>query len=127
MDERHAPSQDRSTEPAGVQPVDLARIAGAGGVVWSVSPEGFHANLVVLEPVGSIAAHRNDALDVLLVVVGGAGRATVDDAVVELTPACALLVPRGSVRSITASAIGLRYLTVHGQRGPLTIGGKSDV
>ena len=107
-----------------VPPVDLSRIDGAGGVLWSVSPGGFHMNLVVLEPGGSIGAHRNDALDVLVVVLAGAGTATVDDDTVELGPTHALLVPRGASRSIAAGPSGLRYLTVHSQRGPLAIGGR---
>jgi quercetin dioxygenase-like cupin family protein len=106
---------------------DLAQVTGTGGVVWSVSPEGFHTNLVVLEPGGSIPAHRNDGLDVLIVVLDGAGVATVDGDAVELAPLSALLVPRGAVRGVKAGAAGLRYLTVHAQRGPLTIGAKDDV
>ena len=62
-----------------VDPVDLSRVDGAGGVVWSVSPEGFHTNLVVLEPGGSIASHRNDSLDVLMVVLADHGVLQVSD------------------------------------------------
>lgn len=91
---------------------------GVGGVVWSVSPDGFHTNLVVLEPGRSIAAHRNDTPDVLLVVLAGGGTAEVDDETVAL--ATAVHVPRGSVRAITAGSAGVRYLTVHAQRGSLT-------
>lgn len=108
-------------EPLALTPVDLARVEGSGGVVWSVSPTGFHTNLVVLEAHGSIASHRNDALDVLVVVLDGAGTAAVDGETVVLSPATAVLVPCGAVRSITAGPTGLRYLTVHAQRGPLTI------
>jgi quercetin dioxygenase-like cupin family protein len=102
--------------------VDLAQVEGTGGVVWSVSPGGFHTNLVVLEPDAAIAAHRNDALDVLVVVLGGEGNAAVDDETFELAPTAALLVRRGTSRSITAGPSGLRYLTVHARRGPLVIG-----
>ena len=103
--------------------VDLSLMEGTGGVVWSVSPPGFHTNLVVLEPGGMIQAHRNDALDVLVVVLAGSGTAMVDEEIVELRPSIALLVPRGATRSVQAEADadGLRYLTVHAQRAPLTI------
>ena len=104
--------------------IDLTQVAGAGGVVWSVSPDGLHANLVVLECGGSIPAHRNDGLDVLLVVLAGAGVATVYGEAIELRAGAALLVPRGTERSVTAGDPGLRYLAVHAQRGPLTIGEK---
>src|SRR3954452_2738844 len=105
-----------------MQSTDLSQVEGDGGVVWSVSPGGFHTNLVVLVPGGSIASHRNDALDVLVVVLAGAGTLAVDDATIDLTPATAVLVPRGTVRGVTAGTEALRYLTIHGERGPLTIG-----
>ncbi len=105
-----------------VQPIDLLCIDGAGGVVWSVSPEGFHVNLVVLDAGGSIAAHRNDSLDVLIVVLAGSGVTRVDDDAGELAPGAAVLLPRGAVRSVTAGGSGLRYLSIHAQRGALTIG-----
>jgi quercetin dioxygenase-like cupin family protein len=110
------------SEGPGIAVVDLARIGGAGGVVWSVSPGGFHTNLVVLAAGGAIPAHRNDALDVLVVVLDGTGTATVDDATVDLHPATAVLVRRGSTRAIAAGNGGLRYLAVHAERPPLGIG-----
>src|SRR6266508_5104720 len=102
--------------------VDLAAVTGSGGVVWSVSPQGFHANLVVLAPNGAIGAHRNDSVDVLVVVLAGEGLATAGQRNVALEPMSALLIPRGAMRSIVAGPSGLRYLTVHEQRGALTIG-----
>lgn len=117
------PTDRARDEPAGaaVAAVDLARVDGAGGVVWSVSPGGFHTNLVVLDAGGAIAPHRNDAVDVLVVVLAGTGTAAVDGRQVDLAPATALLLPRRSVRAITAGSGGLRYLTVHGERAPLMI------
>ena len=78
---------DDVTEPA--RPVDLTGVGGTGGVMWSVSLDGLHANLVVLGPGEAIAPHRNDAVDVLVVVLSGAGKATIDAHVVELTPTAA--------------------------------------
>lgn len=115
----HARSGDDEADPAAV--VDLAAVAGSGGVVWSVSPQGFHANLVVLGPHEAILSHRNDSVDVLIVVVAGDGSAFVDGRSVALVPSSALLVRRGAERSIRAGVAGLRYLTIHEQRGPLTI------
>jgi quercetin dioxygenase-like cupin family protein len=90
-------------------------------VVWSAAPAGVHVNLVVLDGGESIAPHRNDAVDVLVVVLDGSGTAAIDSAVVELAPTTALLIPEGTLRSIEAGAEGLRYLTIHAHRGPLTI------
>ena len=89
--------------------------------MWSVSPDGFHANLVVLEAQGRIGAHRNDAVDVLVVVLGGDGILTVDGGAVVLGLGAAMLVPLGAERSIEAGGGGLRYLSVHAQRAPLTV------
>lgn len=104
-----------------LEPVDLSAVAGAGGVVWSAAPQGVHVNLVVLEPGEVIAAHRNDALDVLVVVLAGVGCAVVDGDEIPITPVNAVLVPRGSERSFVAGDEGLRYLTVHAERGRLQI------
>jgi quercetin dioxygenase-like cupin family protein len=101
--------------------VELATVSGDGGVVWSCSPGGFHANLVVLTGDQAIAPHENAALDVLILVVDGTAEITVDDAVHRLEAGSALLVPRGSTRSIAAVGGGTRYLTVHGERPPLGI------
>lgn len=109
-----------------VQRTDLSEVEGAGGVVWSVSPDGFHTNLVVLDAGGSIPAHRNDHLDVLIVTLAGTGVARIDDEQIDLHPSTALLVPKGAVRSVTAGDHELRYLTIHAQRGPMTIGSRAD-
>jgi quercetin dioxygenase-like cupin family protein len=103
-----------------LSPVDLSQVPGAGGVVWSASPEGLHTNLVVLDAGGTIPAHRNDAIDVLVVVLAGTGTLTVDETPVGLAPSAALLVPRGTKRAIRAGADGLRYLTIHAARPPLS-------
>lgn len=106
--------------------VDLLAPADGNGVVWSTSPEGFHANLVSLEPGGAIDAHRNDEVDVLVVVLAGAGHVDVDGAPTPLRAGTAVVIPRGTTRRIDADADvpdGLRYMTVHARRGPLMIGG----
>lgn len=99
----------------------LSSVAGHGGVVWSASPSGCHANLVVLEPGGSIGTHRNDELDVLVVVLDGHGTITIDGAAVPASATTAVVVPAGAVRSVTAGPGGLRYLTIHAERRPLAI------
>lgn len=101
--------------------VDLAAVPGSGGVVWSISPQGFHTNLVVLDPHKAIDLHRNDSVDVLVVVLAGDGTATVGGRKIALVSMSALLIERGTARSISAGPSGLRYLTVHDERGPLTI------
>lgn len=102
--------------------VDLLSVAGSGGVCWSVSPGGLNANLVVLAGGESIATHRNDELDVLVVVLAGEARIVIDGEAIVVTSPQAVVIPRATTRSITAGDDGARYLTVHAQRSPLSIG-----
>lgn len=105
---------------------DLAAATGSGGVVWSMSPQGFHVNLVVLEAHDAIGVHRNDSVDVLVVALDGDGTATVGDEQFPLGSMAALIIERGATRSISAGSSGLRYLSVHARRGPLTIGARRE-
>jgi mannose-6-phosphate isomerase-like protein (cupin superfamily) len=102
--------------------VHLPGVPGTGGVVWSAPAEGFHTNLVVLSPDGGIDPHRNDAVDVLLVVLDGGGAVLVDRTPVDVGPGDAVVVPRGAERAVRAGEAGVRYLSIHGQREPLGIG-----
>lgn len=112
---------ERATVPARPAKVHLPDVNGDSGVVWSVSPEGFHTNLVVLVAGGTVGAHRNDDVDVLVVVLDGAGVAVIDDDPIDVAAGDALLVPRGALRSLSAASTGMRYLTVHAARRPLGI------
>jgi quercetin dioxygenase-like cupin family protein len=107
-------------------PVDLRSIVASGdGVAWSAAPDGVNVNLVVLGPGGGIGAHRNDAIDVLLVGVDGSGTLVVDGTDHPLHGGSAALVPKGALRAVTAGDSGVRYLTVHQARGPLGIRGRA--
>ena len=75
-----------------------------------------------LEPGHSIDRHRNDEVDVLIVVVDGDGTLVVDGESRRLTPGLLAHVPRGTSRTITAGPVGLAHLTVHVRRRPLSIG-----
>lgn len=101
--------------------VDLAAAAGSGGVVWTVSPDGFHANLVVLADGECIETHRNDELDVLMIVLAGEAAVDVDGEVRRVAATDALVIPRGACRGVRATDGEVRYLTVHPTRGGLSI------
>lgn len=113
---------DAAPTPPPFMPTDLDAAAGAGGVVWSASPEGAHVNLVVLGPGEAIPRHVNDSLDVLLVVLAGTLAVTVDQAEASLGAHQAALLPRGASRAVRAGDDGARYLTIHAARPPLGIG-----
>ena len=62
-----------------VPPVDLATLAAGGnrpGSLWRLDGEDLQANLVWLGPGDRIEPHRNDEVDVLLLVVSGRGELT---------------------------------------------------
>ena len=102
--------------------VDLGAVAAGGdGVAWSASPEGLHVNLVVLGSGANVGAHRNDDVDVLVVMVEGDATITVDGTAHTVRAGCAGVVPKGAVRAVTAGPAGVRYLSIHRARGPLGI------
>lgn len=96
---------------------------GRSGVVWSL-PHGvdLDANLVHLDPAGTIGSHVNDEVDVLISVVAGRGELVVDDETVELRGDVLAMIPKGSSRQVRAGADGITYLSIHSRRGPLAIG-----
>ncbi|HEX6425565.1 MAG TPA: cupin domain-containing protein [Acidimicrobiales bacterium] len=103
--------------------VDLLAAGASGdGVAWSAAPEGLNANLVVLAPGSGIGEHRNDEVDVLVVVLAGAATVTVDGDPHDMAAGAAGVVPRGTARSIRAGAEGARYLSIHRARGALRVG-----
>ncbi|EFG64821.1 hypothetical protein [Streptomyces sp. SPB074] len=93
----------------------------ARGALWRLAEPArqLDANLVRLGPGEEVAAHREDALDVLLLVVAGSGHA----GPVDLGPGSALWLPRGATRALRAGAHGLAYVTAHRRRAGLAIGG----
>ncbi len=102
--------------------LDAVDTGGADGVLWTLPGDAdLNANLVRLSPGASIPDHRNDEVDVVVVVLDGHGELTVDRVATPLAPHDLALIPSGATRAIRAGAGGLRYLTVHRARGPLAI------
>lgn len=104
--------------------VDLGRIGGTGesGVVWNLQHGGdLDANLVHLAPHALIDEHAEHELDVLVVVLAGAGVLTVDGEDRDLRRDVLALLPRGARRRVGAGPLGLVYLSVHRRRDPLRI------
>ena len=101
-------------------PVDLK--AGTGsGPVWGIAAEDLNATLLAWPGGHVVDEHVNEELDVLLVVLEGSAAVAVDGREHALRAAHALLVPKGTTRSIRAGRSGVRYLSVHRRRGPLQI------
>lgn len=104
--------------------VNLADIdvGGADGAVWSLPHDGdLDANLVKLAPGGEIASHRNDEVDVVLVVVSGSGNLVIDGEAHQLRPHRLARIGKGAERSLRAGPGGLLYLSLHRARSGLRI------
>ena len=117
------------TEPdggGGAVAVDVAALdrRGPSGVVWSLPHGGdLDANAVVIAPGGSVGAHVNHEVDVMLVVVAGRGSVEVDGRDLPLAPGRLVHVPKGATRAVRAAADDdLVYVSVHRSRGRLALG-----
>ena len=105
--------------PDVIPPVDLASLAGGGnhpGALWRLDGEDLQANLVRLDQGDGIEPHRNDEVDVLVVVVLGRGELTLDGQVHQLAPMVIACLPKGTVRAIQAVDGPLAYLSIHRRR-----------
>jgi quercetin dioxygenase-like cupin family protein len=105
--------------PDAVPPVDLAGFAAGGshpGAQWRLDGEDLQANLIRLDRGDRIEPHRNDEVDVLVVVVGGRGELTLDGQVHQLAPMVLAHLPKGAVRAMEAVDGPLAYLSVHRRR-----------
>jgi quercetin dioxygenase-like cupin family protein len=120
-------SNRMSTEAARIADsivVDLGSIEtrGRSGAVWSLPHGGdLDANLVFLQPHEVIGAHVNNEVDVLISVIAGQGRLSIDGAEHELRGDVLSLVPKGTNRVIEAGARGITYLSIHRRREPLGV------
>ena len=100
--------------------VDLLASSGSGPV-WGIASADLNATLLVWPPGHVIAEHRNDERDVLLVTVEGSMDAVVGGRTHHLSRASALLIDKGTRRTLLAGPNGVRYLSIHLRRGPLQI------
>lgn len=118
----HLDDPDDGSRSATVVDLGPIPISGPSGVVWSLPRGGdLDANLVTLQPDGSIPDHVNDDVDVIMVVRTGKGQLFVDGRVHHLAADVVALIPRGAHRSIAAEASGLSYLSIHRRRRSLAI------
>lgn len=91
------------------------------GPLWGLASSDLNATLLAWPPGHEVREHVNTELDVLLVVLQGGGSAVVDRREHALAAGRALLVEKGSTRTIRASDEGIRYLSVHRRRRPLQV------
>ncbi|MFL6184714.1 MAG: hypothetical protein ACJ75K_28150 [Actinomycetes bacterium] len=105
--------------PDAIPPVNLAGLAAGGnhpGALWRLDGEDLQANLVRLGRGDRIEPHRNDEVDVLVVVVLGRGELTLDGQVHQLAPMVVAHLPKGTVRAVEPVDGLLVYLSIHRHR-----------
>jgi len=95
----------------------------AAGAVWKLQmrQRDLDSNIVRLQPGASIGRHAGPGLDVLLLVLAGAGQIETELGLLDLHPGALTWLPRRSWREISAGPEGLAYLTVHQRRPALTL------
>ena len=82
-----------------VPPVDLASLVAGGnhtGALWRLDGKDMQANLIWLGRGDRIESHRNDEVDVLVVVIDGRGELTLDGQVHPLAPMILAHIPHRS-------------------------------
>jgi quercetin dioxygenase-like cupin family protein len=85
--------------------VDLLGSKGVGSL-WGTASTDLNATLLAWPPGHYVAEHINAELEVLVIVLDGSGAATVDQRDLTLTPGSALLIEKGSTRTIRAGRRG---------------------
>ena len=96
--------------------------ADGRAVLWGLASTDLNVNLVQWPAGEGVDAHVNAERDVLLVILAGGGTVTVDDEDIAVTAEQCVLVPSGTTRVVCEGEDGIRYMTVHRRRPPLTLG-----
>jgi quercetin dioxygenase-like cupin family protein len=106
--------QAEQTPGAGVE-------VGPGGPVQGEETDELNATLLAWPAGGGPREHVNNERDVVVAVLSGSARVTLDGEARLLEPGQWVVIEKGRARSITAGAQGVRYLSVHRRRAPLQI------
>lgn len=93
--------------------------AAHNGPLASITSAQLNVNLLRLAPGDAIAEHVNAEVDVLLVVVDGAGELVVDGAARPLRAGHVVVIPRGAARALRCAGAPLVYISCHQRRGGL--------
>lgn len=93
------------------------------GAAWKLQARerDLDSNIIALPPGQTIDTHTGPDLDVLIHVLAGSGNLVTELGTVNLTAGVLLWMPRRSRRQFSASAEGLRYLSVHQRRQALVL------
>lgn len=97
--------------------------ATTGGSIWQLAPgaRDLDANIIALPADDEIGLHVGPNLDVLILVLEGAGQLQTELDVLELSPGALIWLPRNAQRRFIAGSEGIRYFTVHHKKPTLNI------
>lgn len=99
--------------------VDLAAIcrqATASGPQWSFESTDLDLTLLTWTGPQHIAPSINDEVDVVLIGIAGAGEVLVDDTAYQLSAGQAVLIAKGTRRSLRCVTAPWSYLSLHRRR-----------
>lgn len=99
--------------------IDLLACSDAAtqsGPQWGYESTDLDLTLLTWHAQQQIAAHCNDEVDVVVIVVAGAGEVLVNTETYALIVGQALLIPKGTTRSIRCTSERFSYLSVHRRR-----------
>lgn len=96
--------------------VGLCDAAEGNGPQWGHESEDLDLTLLSWTAGQQVAAHVNNEVDVVMIVVAGAGEVLINGQAHQLMPGQALLVPKGAERAIRCTAERFSYLSLHRRR-----------
>lgn len=99
--------------------LETATQAVHNGPIWSATSEQLNVNLLRLQAGDGIVPHLNNELDVVMVVLAGAGELLIGNEWQPFVAGQIVLVPRGVQRAIRCESGNVVYLTCHQRRGGL--------
>jgi len=105
-----------------IEVADLVRLAQSAshfGPVWTAASTDLNLNVLHFAEGQGVAEHVNTDVDVLILCLVGSGNVTIDNAEFGLGEGQAMVIPKGTTRSITATSDRFAYLTCHRRRGGL--------
>lgn len=108
------------SEPTVGMPIDLNTGSGRA-VLWGLASEDLNVNMVAWAPGEGVDEHCNTARDVLVIVTSGQLVITIDEQRHEIETEQCIVIPKGSTRELRAGSAGVRYMTVHWRRPPMTV------
>lgn len=97
--------------------LDLAGwISDETGPLWGTATEQLNATFLSWRDGHEIAAHVNNEVDVVMIVISGEGEVEVDGKTQTLKPGSLVVLPKGTERAVRARSTPFSYVNVHQRR-----------